>query len=424
MSYTKVNWKNGEEGNTPINDVNLKKMDEQIFELDQNKISIIELLTVSETAPATCSTGDKYYNTTTNKIYIATDENTWGTTGEDPSSVYLYIDLKHENIYFYDGTTFKSYGGGGAASGDTLPIGSIVPYGNKEAPTNWLSCNGQAVSRTTYADLFAIIGTQFGSGDGSTTFNLPDLNQYRVPIGYDRTEEQSNRMNLGTTGGEEKHTMTIEELVNHGHNTSSTMYTGTGSLGYGNIRTEITVNGAVDKEKNLSTSNVGEGQPFNIMQPYVTTNYIIKAFQSVGVIANVSQTKTTSDTDTYSCTYVNSIDDKVDKATNYSNEEVAIGKWTDGKTLYRKTITRTVTATSNDFINLDLSISSNYFLTTPPKIMIYHTGSNSCTDFTWFDKASIDMYMDRPTNGNYKLYFKPNVNDLAGTYYITLEYTK
>ena len=63
-------------------------------------------------------------------------------------------------------------------SGGTLyadnPIGSILPYGGAVAPSGWFICQGQAVSRTIYAELFAVIGTIFGSGDGSTTFNLPD----------------------------------------------------------------------------------------------------------------------------------------------------------------------------------------------------------------------------------------------------------
>ena len=55
-----------------------------------------------------------------------------------------------------------------------IPKGTILPYGGSAAPTGFLLCNGAAVSRTTYADLFAVIGTTYGSGDGSTTFNLPN----------------------------------------------------------------------------------------------------------------------------------------------------------------------------------------------------------------------------------------------------------
>lgn len=62
-------------------------------------------------------------------------------------------------------------------SGDTLPIGSITQFAGSKVPTNWLSCNGQAVSRNTYSLLFKTIGTTYGEGDGSTTFNLPSLEE-------------------------------------------------------------------------------------------------------------------------------------------------------------------------------------------------------------------------------------------------------
>jgi len=55
------------------------------------------------------------------------------------------------------------------------PAGMVAPFAMSTPPTGWLECNGSAISRTTYADLFAVIGTAWGTGDGSTTFNLPDL---------------------------------------------------------------------------------------------------------------------------------------------------------------------------------------------------------------------------------------------------------
>jgi microcystin-dependent protein len=61
------------------------------------------------------------------------------------------------------------------ATGFVMPVGSIMPYGGTTAPDGWLICDGTAVSRTTYADLFTVVGTAFGGGDGVTTFNLPDL---------------------------------------------------------------------------------------------------------------------------------------------------------------------------------------------------------------------------------------------------------
>lgn len=78
------------------------------------------------------------------------------------------------------------------------PIGTILPYGGTEAPKGWMLCQGQAVSRTDYADLFAVIGTSFGTGDGSTTFNLPDLRgEFLRGAG---TNSHTNQGNGGTVG--------------------------------------------------------------------------------------------------------------------------------------------------------------------------------------------------------------------------------
>ena len=81
--------------------------------------SLIELLTVDSTAPAECSLGDMYYNTTTNLIYTAIGTDTWSSTGELPSNKYLYVDLTNARLYYYDGVSFTSYGGGGSITMDT-----------------------------------------------------------------------------------------------------------------------------------------------------------------------------------------------------------------------------------------------------------------------------------------------------------------
>ena len=78
----------------------------------KNRKPTIELLTVSSTAPSKCTIRDKYYNTTTSKIYTATAKNKWGAEGENPSNLYLYADLEHKELYYYDGIDFKSYGSG------------------------------------------------------------------------------------------------------------------------------------------------------------------------------------------------------------------------------------------------------------------------------------------------------------------------
>lgn len=166
----------------------------------------------------------------------------------------------------------------GAVSGDTLPIGAIMPFGSDTIPENWLLCNGQAVSRETYANLFNTIGTTYGSGDGFTTFNLPDL-QGKIPVGLD--ENDTDFDTLGNTGGEKEHTLTIDEIPTHNHGVQTGNVISTTSGGYG-VANNFNTSGT-----QMSTANRGGGQPHNILQPYIVQNYIIKAKQSAGVVATV-----------------------------------------------------------------------------------------------------------------------------------------
>ena len=106
----KIIFKNGE---APyLSDNTLIEMQTNIETAIDERTPTIELLTVSSTAPTECNIDDKYYNTTTSKIYTAIATNTWGTEGENPSNLYLYADLEHKELYYYDGTDFKSYGSG------------------------------------------------------------------------------------------------------------------------------------------------------------------------------------------------------------------------------------------------------------------------------------------------------------------------
>lgn len=97
---------------TPLDADNLNKIQQNAKKAIKNRKPTIELLTVSSIVPTECNIGDKYYNTTTSKIYTAIATNMWATTGENPSSLYLYADLEHKELYYYDETDFKSYGSG------------------------------------------------------------------------------------------------------------------------------------------------------------------------------------------------------------------------------------------------------------------------------------------------------------------------
>lgn len=112
------------------------------------------------------------------------------------------------------------------------PIGAIQAFGGSVAPSGWLLCQGQAISRTTYADLFAVIGTNFGVGDGSTTFNLPDPREASlVGAGTNTLNASSitthNAVNLGA--------FQDDQLQEHNHyrftNTNGGSYSGVGGTG-------------------------------------------------------------------------------------------------------------------------------------------------------------------------------------------------
>lgn len=112
-----------------------------------------------------------------------------------------------------------------------MPIGAVIPFAGATAPSNWLLCYGQAVSRTTYAALFAVIGTTYGAGDGSTTFNVPDANG-RVIAGKDNMGgTDKGRLSaffggvartLGGILGAASHILTIAQMPGHTHSVTGT----------------------------------------------------------------------------------------------------------------------------------------------------------------------------------------------------------
>lgn len=94
-----------------------------------------------------------------------------------------------------------------------VPVGMIATFPADTMPTGWLTCAGQAISRSAHAALFAVFGTTFGAGDGSTTFNLPDG---RVVIGSGQGTGLAARA-IGAVGGQEKHTLSVGEPPGHTH---------------------------------------------------------------------------------------------------------------------------------------------------------------------------------------------------------------
>ena len=115
-----------------------------------------------------------------------------GTTSQNNSFTgavgEITVDTDTDALILHDGS---------AAGGiEIMPAGTIVAFGNATAPTGFLACNDAAISRTTFARLFAAIGTSFGVGDGSGNFNVPDL-RARVPLGKGTNMDT---MGAATTG--------------------------------------------------------------------------------------------------------------------------------------------------------------------------------------------------------------------------------
>jgi len=188
-----------------------------------------------------------------------------------------------------------------------MPAGALVPYAGASAPTGWLLCAGQAVSRTTFATLFAAVGTTYGSGDGSTTFNLPDLRGRSIFGRDDMNGTAANRITnavsgitattLGAAGGDQRlathgHTATQtahNHSVNdpgHAHGTNWNIFDNQSYApgvreGSGSFRANIATNGATtgvtinNATPAITVDNFSGGASANI-PPAVILNYIIK----------------------------------------------------------------------------------------------------------------------------------------------------
>lgn len=157
--------------------------------------------------------------------------------------------------------------GGTASPSGTALTGEMKMYGGVAAPVGWLMCDGSAISRATYSNLFAVVGTAFGVGNGTTTFNIPDL-RGRVPVGAGTGAGLTNRV-LGSKFGEENHLLILSEAPSHAH-----------TVGLYAQSINLDAAGLVPADSShpafVGTDSQGGDQPHNNMQPSQAVNYIIK----------------------------------------------------------------------------------------------------------------------------------------------------
>jgi microcystin-dependent protein len=175
-----------------------------------------------------------------------------------------------------------------AWSDSFVPSGAMVDYAGASAPTGWLLCYGQAVSRTTYAALFAAISTAYGVGDGSTTFNVPDL-RGRIGAGKDdmggsaasrltATTMTANGTTLGAVGGGQTHTLVSGEMPAHTHTQDAHTHSGGVAAGSGvGGNGGSWISGPANVGSTTATNqNAGSGGAHLNVQPTIIVNKIIK----------------------------------------------------------------------------------------------------------------------------------------------------
>jgi microcystin-dependent protein len=156
-----------------------------------------------------------------------------------------------------------------------MPVGMIVPFAGTVVPNNWLSCDGSSYRASQYNRLYGVIGTSYGGISGN--FNVPNLSG-RVPIGT------TGDYAITSTGGSTTHTLTENQMPSHTHTNTHNANGGNQGLAY---KGDGNTPGSIDSGGNeinctntrglaLTINNTGGGQPFNIMQPYLVVNYIIR----------------------------------------------------------------------------------------------------------------------------------------------------
>lgn len=163
---------------------------------------------------------------------------------------------------------------GRSAGGSITPAGAITMFAGATPPSGWLLCDGMLISRATYAELFAVIGTSYGAGDGSTTFALPNM-KGRVPVGVD--SGQAEFAGLGSSGGEKTHVLSAAEIPPHQHEVIGG-YVKPGNTGGG--QSSPVPQGSYYGfyyvlPQSFTAANTGGGGAHNNLQPFLAINYLI-----------------------------------------------------------------------------------------------------------------------------------------------------
>jgi hypothetical protein len=208
----------------------------------------------------------------------------------------------------------------------SAPIGQVSDFAGENIPDGWLKCDGRELPRIDYAELFNAIGTTYGSGNGSTTFNIPNI-EGRVVVAPDENQEEF--ATLGQTGGS-------KYMQEHDHYIKDAGYDGGSSGDVLNFHSK-----QVQVSSYMKTGKTGTGDSGNL-QPYIVLYKIIKATNTTSTISKNVEAKVIDSLDgtsTIDAPSVRAVKDALSQSPKevYSTSEQVIGTWL-GKPLYRKVI--------------------------------------------------------------------------------------
>ena len=317
-------------------------------------------------------------------------------------------------LYQYDSTEDKLNLVAGSTNFSDAPVGAIYPFGGTDIPVSFLLCDGSAVSRTDYEDLFAVIGTAFGTGDGSTTFNLPDLRE-AVPKGAGLTGKTvgAHLDAVGLAVGE-----FLDDRVENISGSYDARVMRSGSTDYdivvdpqgafkvsdkaGTSYGYVNSSGQTTKINHITfdSSNVARtGDTTEVKS--VGVNYIIKAKQ-IGMPTD----------------FASAVGDiAVDKNT-YSTSETIVGKWIDGKPIYRRVLSHSGGTIATDWVTM----FSNQDWVTDVDMCIYGKVVG------YYDSAKtqrrVGNFIDFRLTGTSIQSYAASASAFTGGYYVILEYTK
>lgn len=321
---------------------------------------------VPDSVQVPCKTGDTFINVADHWIHLAGTNNVESVNGKTGAVTLTKADIGLGNV---DNVSKADIIQEATEKVSGVKIGTIVPYAGSSTPTGFLPCDGRAVSRTDFDKLFEIIGTTFGEGDGTSTFNIPDLRNKFIEgsstANANGTVKEAGIPNItgsnqdgfnlvfhnGQTG-----TGAIYKTVSGGAygSTSAAASYGKG-FGFDASKGEVHTVDGTDTYRNDVYGKSDTVQP-----PAVCINYIIKATQT-SVPDNPEDFIDDSKATTSNVWSAYKTKDEIDTLGTYSEEEIAVGTWIDGKTVYRRIFKKASGnwSANNYWSNLDLGVTHN-----------------------------------------------------------------